>query len=180
MLITTLSVPLLIPKYKQITTEKLEKYLESEWQLNRLKKESLTDGGTNIYHTDEYTVILCHTTTQNNDVYIGKDGYLFEKFPFEDEEQKTVTNNTKVIYDFAADMKEIDIPTYFILVPNSIYINADKLPDNVEVPNQKEIIEEIYTNTQNCKKKRLTPLLSQLKSLVYTQSAHKNTCQLYL
>ena len=58
-------------EYKQIDTEKLEKYLESEWQLNRLKKESLYDGGTNIYHADEYSVILCHTTTQNNDVYIG-------------------------------------------------------------------------------------------------------------
>ena len=30
--------------------------------------------------------------TENNDVYIGKDGYLFEKFPFGEEEQKTVTN----------------------------------------------------------------------------------------
>lgn len=45
-------------------------------------------------------------------------------------------------------MQKNNINTFFTLVPNSTYINADKLPDNVEVPNQKEIIEEIYTNTK--------------------------------
>mgnify|MGYP006067943453 FL=1 len=64
--------------YKQIDLEKLEKYLNSEWQLNRTNKESFDDGGTSIYHTDEYSVILCNTLKGNKDVYIGNSSMVDE------------------------------------------------------------------------------------------------------
>lgn len=121
--------------------------------------------------------------TENNDVYIGKDGYLFEKFPFEDEEQKTVTNNTKVIYDFAEDMKEIDIPTYFILVPNSIYINKDKLPDNVDVADQKSIIDIVYEYSKNTVNINVTDILNEtnkLKQLYFKTDHHMNSDGAYI
>ena len=86
---------------------------------------------------------------ENNGVYIGKDGYLFEKFEYNDNEKENANTNAKIISDFANKMKEQNVPTYFVLVPNSIYINSDKLPNNVEVPNQEEIIKQIYGETQN-------------------------------
>ncbi len=86
---------------------------------------------------------------ENNGVYIGKDGYLFEKFEYNDKEKENANTNAKIISDFANKMKEQNIPTYFVLVPNSIYINRDKLPNNVEVPNQEEIINQIYSKTEN-------------------------------
>ena len=84
-----------------------------------------------------------------NDVYVGQDSYLFEKFEFGEEEKTTLNSNTKIISDFAQKMNEQNIKTYFILVPNSIYINSNKLPENVEAPNQKKIINIAYSNTKN-------------------------------
>ena len=84
-----------------------------------------------------------------NDVYVGHDSYLFEKFEFGEEEKTTLNSNTKIISDFAQKMNEQNIKTYFILVPNSIYINSDKLPENVQAPNQEEIIDIAYSNTKN-------------------------------
>ena len=84
-----------------------------------------------------------------NDVYVGQDSYLFEKFEFGEEEKTTLNSNTKIISDFAQKMNEQNIKTYFILVPNSIYINSDKLPENVQAPNHEEIINIAYSNTKN-------------------------------
>lgn len=105
---------------------------------------------------------------ENNGVYIGKNGYLFEKFEFGEEEKENSNKNIRIISNFAQKMEEKNISTYFILVPNSIYINSDKLPDNVEVVNQKDIINEIYANTKNTnnidvltsleKENKITPL----------------------
>ena len=86
---------------------------------------------------------------ENNGVYIGKDGYLFEKFEYNDNEKENANTNAEIISDFANKMLEQNVPTYFVLVPNSIYINNDKLPNNVEVPNQEEIIKQIYGETEN-------------------------------
>ena len=86
---------------------------------------------------------------ENNGVYIGKDGYLFEKFKYNDNEKENANTNAEIISDFANKMKEQNITTYFVLAPNSIYINNDKLPNNVEVPNQEEIINQIYGKTEN-------------------------------
>ena len=86
---------------------------------------------------------------ENNGVYIGKDGYLFEKLEYNDNEKENANTNAEIISDFANKMKEQNVPTYFVLTPNSIYINNDKLPNNVEVPNQEEIIKQIYGETEN-------------------------------
>ncbi len=82
-----------------------------------------------------------------NEVYIGKDSYLFEKFKFEDKEKNIFENNIRIISSFAEKMNELKVKTYFILVPNSIYINSNKLPENVQAPNQQELINEAYNNT---------------------------------
>lgn len=86
---------------------------------------------------------------ENNDVYIGKDGYLFEKFDFGENEKENISNNIEYISEFAEKMNGKNIPVYFMLIPNSIYINKDKLPENVEAPNQKNIIDLAYNQINN-------------------------------
>ena len=98
---------------------------------------------------------------ENNDVYIGDEGYLFEKFEYGEEEKQNIEENVASISQFAQVMQEQKIPTYFVLVPNSIYVNRDKLPKNVEVPSQKEIIRTVYQNTENTKNIEVTSALEQ-------------------
>lgn len=86
---------------------------------------------------------------ENNGVYIGKDGYLFEKFKYTYKEKENIEKNISVISNFAQKMSELDISTYLLVIPNSIYINSDKLPEGVEVENQENIINNIYLNTKN-------------------------------
>ena len=120
---------------------------------------------------------------ENNNVYIGKDDFLFEKFEYGDEEKNNVLKNTTAISNFAEDMQKNNINTLFTLVPNSIYINADKLPDNVEVPNQKEIIEEIYTNTQNTHNVDVTQALieeNKKQQLYFKTDHHMNSDGAYV
>lgn len=85
---------------------------------------------------------------ENNGVYIGNDGYLFEKIDNVDIDN--TYKNAEVIDTFAKKMKAKNIPTYFLLIPNSIYINSDKLPDNVIPPDQEYTINEVYNRTNNC------------------------------
>ena len=112
--------------------------------------------------------------TENNDVYIGKDGYLFEKFSYEEEEKKNVESNAKVIYKFAEQMKELNVPTYFLLIPNSIYINSDKLPENVETPDQHNIIKYVYENANNTVNIDVTDVLEEenKKEQLYFRTDH--------
>ena len=120
----------------------------------------------------------CDGKKENNGVYIGKDNYLFEKFEYGDEEKENIKNNTIAISDFAQNMQNMDISTYFILVPNSIYINKDKLPDNVETPNQKEIINEVYANMSNTKNIDVTTALTEEnkeKPLYFRTDHHMNS-----
>ncbi len=120
---------------------------------------------------------------ENNGIYIGKDGYLFEKFEFGEKEKENVNRNIKAISNFAQKMKESDIPTYFILVPNSIYINSDKLPDNVEVANQKEIINNIYENIKDTNNINVTTALetgNKITQLYFKTDHHMNSNGAYI
>ena len=88
--------------------------------------------------------------TENNDVYIGKDGFLFEKFEYKEEEKDNLEKVENAINNFT---NNVNVPIYFMLIPNSIYINREKLPNNVDIYNQKEIIDEFYNKLNNKIKK---------------------------
>lgn len=60
--------------------------------------------------------------TYQNGVYFSKDGYLLQRYV---ENADNITKNLKYVNDFAA---KTDVPIDFMLVPNSICINSDKLP----------------------------------------------------
>ena len=104
--------------------------------------------------------------TENNGVYIGKDGYLFEKFEYTDAQKENIKMAEKAINDFAV---KTGLPTYFMLAPNSIYINQDKLPNNVTSPDQSAIINEIYSACTN------VTCINTIKSF----EENKNNVQLY-
>lgn len=121
--------------------------------------------------------------TENNDVYIGKDGYLFEKFEYGEKEKQNIEKNVTAISNFAEKMKEIEVPTYFILVPNSIYINSDKLPDSVEAPNQQEIINNVYENAKNSTNIDVTTALdteNDITPLYFKTDHHMNSNGAYV
>ena len=79
--------------------------------------------------------------TENNGVYIGKDGYLFEKIKYTNESEEKIENLVEEINNFR---KNTNITTYFILIPNSIYINQEKLPNFANTFDQEEMIKEVY------------------------------------
>lgn len=120
---------------------------------------------------------------ENNGVYVGKDGYLFEKFQFGDEEIKNANKNITVISEFAQKMHNSNIPTFFVLIPNSIYVNKDKLPDFVEAPNQEEIINNIYKSVKNTTNVNVTTALesgNKITPLYFKTDHHMNSNGAYV
>jgi len=75
-----------------------------------------------------------------NDVYIGKDEYLFQKY-------NDPVNTDKLINklnQFYQNNNTVNMS--FMLVPSSGVINKDKLPNNVSFDKQKDTINYIYEN----------------------------------
>lgn len=78
--------------------------------------------------------------TEQNNVFIGKDGWLFEnQTPFDEEK---VNKTVSAISKFS---KECKIPNQvFMLVPNSTYFLKDKFPSFLTFDSQAEQIKTIY------------------------------------
>lgn len=77
--------------------------------------------------------------TENNDVYLGKDGYLFQKF--KKPNIKDLENKLNTINKFASNNKDAHI--YFMLAPNSTKILEDKLPSYASPADQKDYINQV-------------------------------------
>ena len=118
--------------------------------------------------------------TENNGVYVGKDGYLFEKFEYGKEEKDNLEKIAVAINNFS---ENVDVPIYFLLVPNSIYINQEKLPDYVIVYDQEKIINEFYSKL-NYRIKRINTsyVLKQNKDkyLFFKTDHHMTSDGMYL
>lgn len=120
---------------------------------------------------------------ENNGVYIGEDGYLFEKVNFNENEQKNINESINTILNFSEKMEKINVPTYFMLIPNSIYINSDKLPNNVETLDQEKIINEIYNKSENTININVTKSLkkeNENKQLYFKTDHHINSDGAYV
>lgn len=75
-----------------------------------------------------------------NDVYLGKDEYLIEKY-------KTPKNSDKIIKTLNEFNETINyVNLNLMLVPTSISINYEKLPKNVEYKSQMKELNYIYDN----------------------------------
>lgn len=111
--------------------------------------------------------------TENNNVYIGKDGYLFEKLKYTKQSEKKINDLVDVINSF---YQNTNITTYFLAIPNSIYINEDKLPKFAETFNQEELINEIYGKTKNIKTINVVETLRNNKNeYIYFKTDHHIT-----
>lgn len=108
-----------------------------------------------------------------NNVYIGKDGYLFEKFDYNENNQENMKNAVIQIENLS---KELEIPIYFMLIPNSIYILSEKLPDNVHVQNQEQIINEMYESMKYTKTINVVDKLKENKDkYIFFKTDHHMT-----
>ena len=113
--------------------------------------------------------------TENNGVYIGKDGYLFEKIEYTDTGKHNIDKLVNTINKLQSDT---NIPTYFLFIPNSIYINQEKLPKFAETPNQEDIINYAYSNLQNVTAINVIDTLKNNKDkYIYFRTDHHMTSQ---
>ncbi len=78
--------------------------------------------------------------TEINDVYLGSDEYLFEKYENPENTDKLI----KTLNDFYSDNSDINFN--LMLVPSSGYVNSDLLPNYVDYDNQEEAFNYIYDN----------------------------------
>lgn len=120
----------------------------------KLTVSSIADGSFmrdfETYLTDQFpfrdSIISVKTFTdrilgknEENGVYIGKEGFLFEsQTPFNESKTKDIAN---AVRKFANKHK--DFETTFVLAPNSGYIYSDYLPKYLEMPNQEEQIKTL-------------------------------------
>jgi len=108
---------------------------------------------------------------QENGVYIGKDGFLFdEQTPYS---KKKMTALTKKIN--ALKRKNSKLNTVFALVPNSSYIYSDKLPEHLVLPDQKKQIKDFYSRLDESIKtvNTISPLLkAKTASEVFYRTDH--------
>lgn len=81
----------------------------------------------------------------NNNVYKGKDGYLFEGFEKPNAENEK--NNIDAINSFME--KHSDINTTFMLIPISTTILKEKLPKNAPIVDEKKYAEEFGKDLDN-------------------------------
>lgn len=110
--------------------------------------------------------------TEINGIYIGKNGFLFEKFKNNNE---NIDIATKEIEKFSYNVR---LPVYFILVPNSIYINQKNLPNNVYVENQEEIIQNTYKQMEHTKTINVTDILKEnSEQYLYFKTDHHITSE---
>ncbi|GCD08900.1 DHHW family protein [Clostridium tagluense] len=78
---------------------------------------------------------------ENNDVYLGDDSYLIDKFNKPSEED--FAEKLKAINTFSHDNKELS--KYIMLVPNKVEVLKDKLPAFAPVENQLQYINKFYS-----------------------------------
>jgi len=74
-----------------------------------------------------------------NGIYVGSDEYLFQKY-------ENPVNTDKLINKLNEFYNNNKVNMNIMLVPSSGVINKDKLPDNVNLNKQTEIIKYIYDN----------------------------------
>lgn len=75
-----------------------------------------------------------------NGVYFGKDGYYLQQYT---EDKTQIDKNIGYVNDFA---DAVNVPVKFLLVPNSVCVNSDKLPEFAVNDDQLESIKYIEQN----------------------------------
>lgn len=94
--------------------------------------------GKEIFIKVKSSIDLLALNKDNNDVFLGKDGYLIENF--------VPNNNYKINQTVESinkfSIKNKNLNTYLAIIPNSVSILENKLPHYAPVKNQKSYINE--------------------------------------
>lgn len=114
---------------------------------------------------------------ENNNVYICKDGYLIERF--EKPSYDRVDKNIASINTFS---EKLNIPVYFMLVPNAVKINEDKLPRFAQNYDQLKLIK--YAEETLSDKAQFVQIYDELEShnneyIFYKNDHHWTTLGAY-
>ena len=77
---------------------------------------------------------------EENGVYIGKNGYLFDsQTPLDKKQVKAIS---EAVLEFKAEHQSFE--TAFVLVPNSSYVYSDYLPKYLDTDNQRQLISYVH------------------------------------
>lgn len=136
---------------KKVFSETENRYLEKspKYSFSSLKRGTYTKGIDN-YLTDHFPLrnemISIKTETLKltgrnyiNSVYLGSDGYLLEEF-------KGLKNISKITNVVNSLEDKVDSKISFILIPTSVEINRDKLPNYAVNESEREAITNFYNN----------------------------------
>lgn len=96
--------------------------------------------------------------TENNNVYIAKDGYLIEKNEYVDNKRLE-----RIASMFNQIVKGKGYTTTVMIAPTSITLNADLLPTFATEYSELDRIEYIYSKLENCNKINLYDRLKELQ-----------------
>lgn len=108
--------------------------------------------------------------TEIDNIYIGKNNYLFEKPNYNTENLQIAKNK---IEEFA---QKVSVPVYFMLVPNSASVYPEKLPDFAIQSNQIDAIQSIYTQMKNVRTVDVASLIMKAKDdYIYYKTDHHMT-----
>ena len=177
---------LLVGLFTVLKTHRSYSRLENR-QLARLEAPTLSavaDGsftaGINSWFSDQFpgrdACIAVNTKTKQllgereiKGVYMDGEKQLFLIPDTPDE--AAMEKNLAAIDAFSE--KNEKIRSYFCLVPNAIFVQADKLPANAPAPDQKAQIEEAYGKLANTATVDVLPALSERKDdYIYYRSDH--------
>ena len=175
-IIVLLVLFIVLPKSNFSSNE--NRYLE---KFPKLSIESLLDGSymLNIeaYVEDHFpfrefflnlktNVFKLSGMTKQSDVYFGRDGYLLQEYNEPVNSDKII----RIVNRFVDGLENVNVD--FLLVPTSIYVNSDKLPNNSIVFNQGNVIdyykEKLNTNFIDVK----DALLSSDNDYLYYKTDH--------
>lgn len=114
---------------------------------------------------------------ENNGIYIGKDGYLFSNIDINIENLKYCAQKINTIAE------SIEVPVYSMIVPNSIYINSDKLPKFATSANHKEIINSLYLIMEDTNNINVVDAIvegNKIEQLYYKTDHHMTSMGAYI
>lgn len=101
--------------------------------------------GKEIFIKVKSSIDLIAFNKDNNDIFLGKDGYLIENFVPNNNNE--INKTVETINKFSIKSKNLNI--YLAIIPNSVSILENKLPNYAPVKNQKSYIDEFTKKLNN-------------------------------
>lgn len=111
---------------------------------------------------------------ENNGIYFGKDGFLLEKF--EKPSEEILNNNINSIVQLSKNSSK---NVFLMIVPNSVAVYSDKLPNYATTYSQKDVLDYIEDKIKDSAKfiNIYNTLLENKSNNIYFQTDHHWTAR---